>query len=180
MPHQCLKCGNSFAEGSSAILKGCPSCGGTRFFFTERPLSEEERNKLIQIANKDIKFLVRDILSKEPRIIEKAVREEWVQCKPELEEGEIIAAKESKILGVRKVKKVKERVEKLVVPEIAVEKSVEKEEVVEKPEVVNILESGVYEIDVESLLEESPVIVRKDGTYLIHLPSLFEKLLSKK
>ena len=37
----------------------------------------------------------------------------------------------------------------------------------------------MYEIDVESLLEKSPVIVRRDGTYLVHLPSLFGKIEEK-
>ncbi|MDI6708001.1 MAG: Zn-ribbon containing protein [Candidatus Thermoplasmatota archaeon] len=180
MPHQCLKCGESFPEGSSNILKGCPFCGGTRFFFTERPLGKEEREKLTELASKDIKFLVRDILTKEPRIAEKAVREEWLQYEPEKRRGEVIEAKERRILGVKKVKKqrAKREVEKLV-PKIIRKKSAG-DEVIKQPEVVNILESGVYEIDVESLLERSPVIVRKDGTYLIHLPSLFEKLLARK
>ncbi|MCD6383642.1 MAG: hypothetical protein J7L88_04200, partial [Thermoplasmata archaeon] len=42
------------------------------------------------------------------------------------------------------------------------------------PDVVTIVEQGVYEIDVKKLLEKSPIIVQKDGSYLIHLPSLFE------
>ncbi|MEA2055536.1 MAG: Zn-ribbon containing protein, partial [Candidatus Thermoplasmatota archaeon] len=27
MPHQCLKCGKIFEEGSTQLLKGCPDCG---------------------------------------------------------------------------------------------------------------------------------------------------------
>lgn len=42
-----------------------------------------------------------------------------------------------------------------------------------RPDVVTIVERGVYEIDIKKLLERSPIIVQKDGTYLIHLPSLF-------
>jgi len=40
--------------------------------------------------------------------------------------------------------------------------------------VITIVESGVYEIDVGKLLDDSPIIIEKDGTYLIHLPSLLE------
>ncbi len=40
-------------------------------------------------------------------------------------------------------------------------------------DVINIVETGVYEIDIESLLDDSPIVVQKDGSYLIHLPSLF-------
>jgi len=42
-------------------------------------------------------------------------------------------------------------------------------------DVINIVETGVYEIDLDRLLEDNPIIVQKDGSYLIHLPSLFEK-----
>ena len=51
MPHQCLKCGSVFADGSPEILRGCPECDGTRFFFTEKPLSDDERNRLKEQAN---------------------------------------------------------------------------------------------------------------------------------
>ncbi len=41
-------------------------------------------------------------------------------------------------------------------------------------DVINIIETGVYEIDLEGLLDDSPIVVQKDGSYLIHLPSLFK------
>ena len=40
--------------------------------------------------------------------------------------------------------------------------------------VINIVEQGVYEIDVKRLLEDNPIVIQKDGSYLIHLPSLFK------
>ena len=42
-------------------------------------------------------------------------------------------------------------------------------------DVINIIEQGVYEIDVKSLLEDNPIVIQKDGSYLIHLPSLFKE-----
>jgi predicted nucleic acid-binding Zn-ribbon protein len=45
--------------------------------------------------------------------------------------------------------------------------------------VITIVESGVYEIDVGKLLDDSPIIIEKDGTYLIHLPSLLEAKAKK-
>ncbi|MGA1822741.1 MAG: Zn-ribbon containing protein [Thermoplasmatota archaeon] len=41
-------------------------------------------------------------------------------------------------------------------------------------EVITIVEHGVYEINVEKLLDDNPIIIQKDGSYLIHLPSLFD------
>jgi hypothetical protein len=47
-------------------------------------------------------------------------------------------------------------------------------------DVINIVEQGVYEIDVEKLLEDNPIIIQKDGSYLLHLPSLFKEGREKK
>jgi predicted nucleic acid-binding Zn-ribbon protein len=33
MPHKCTKCGREFEDGSTEILKGCPSCGGKKFLY---------------------------------------------------------------------------------------------------------------------------------------------------
>jgi predicted nucleic acid-binding Zn-ribbon protein len=204
LPHQCLKCGKVFPDGSPIILKGCPECDGTRFFFTEKPLSENERKRLTELASKDIKTLVKDVLTKEKVYTKKDIeglikgKKEWIKITPKTEryvkKKGVVEVKGKRIAGVRKVKPVKvkeikikkgeERKEKIVKKEKTLKetktKKAETEEVKEKaPEVVNIVESGVYEIDVESLLEKSPVIVRRDGTYLVHLPSLFGKVEEK-
>ncbi len=50
----------------------------------------------------------------------------------------------------------------------------------EKPETVEILEQGVYDLDVERLLGKSPIVVHKDGRYSLHLPSLMESLEKKR
>ncbi|MFO8050580.1 MAG: Zn-ribbon containing protein [Thermoplasmatota archaeon] len=46
--------------------------------------------------------------------------------------------------------------------------------------VISILEQGVYEIDVEKLLEDDPIVIEKDGSYLLHLPSIFKEGREKK
>lgn len=46
--------------------------------------------------------------------------------------------------------------------------------------VIRIVEKGVYEIDVQKLLDDSPIIIERDGTYLIHLPSLLESRRTSK
>lgn len=33
MPHKCTKCGREFKDGSTEILKGCPSCGSRKFLY---------------------------------------------------------------------------------------------------------------------------------------------------
>jgi predicted nucleic acid-binding Zn-ribbon protein len=40
--------------------------------------------------------------------------------------------------------------------------------------VITITDEGIYELDVEKLMEHSPIIVQKDGSYMVHLPSVFK------
>ena len=42
------------------------------------------------------------------------------------------------------------------------------------PDTVTINDDGSYALDVKGLLEKDPIVVHKDGAYLIHLPSLFD------
>jgi len=46
-------------------------------------------------------------------------------------------------------------------------------------DVINIVEQGVYEIDVEKLLDDNPIVIQKDGSYLIHLPTIFKESREK-
>ncbi len=62
MPHQCLKCGRIFEEGSSQLLRGCSDCGGNRFFFTKQPLDENERDFISKEVNRDITTRIMDSL----------------------------------------------------------------------------------------------------------------------
>jgi ACR3 family arsenite transporter len=41
MPHKCTKCGREFRDGSTEILKGCPSCGSKKFLYVR----EEHRHR---------------------------------------------------------------------------------------------------------------------------------------
>jgi len=44
------------------------------------------------------------------------------------------------------------------------------------PETIDIESSGKYKIDLKGLLEEEPIIIQKDGSYVIHLPSIFKMI----
>jgi predicted nucleic acid-binding Zn-ribbon protein len=58
MPHQCVKCGTFYEDGSNEILTGCSNCGGKLFFYVKKgkeelmkekapvELSEEERAQI--------------------------------------------------------------------------------------------------------------------------------------
>jgi predicted nucleic acid-binding Zn-ribbon protein len=53
MPHKCTKCGREFEDGSTEILRGCPSCGGKKFLFvkeTDRHRDVLEEKNIESIA----------------------------------------------------------------------------------------------------------------------------------
>jgi len=60
MPHKCTQCGREFKEGSTEILKGCPSCGGKKFLYVRRDdvhkdvLEEKSIEKLAEERNEEI------------------------------------------------------------------------------------------------------------------------------
>ena len=50
----------------------------------------------------------------------------------------------------------------------------------DRPETIGVEQPGKYDIDLKGLLEKEPIVIQKDGTYTIHLPSLFKMREEKK
>jgi predicted nucleic acid-binding Zn-ribbon protein len=182
MPHQCLKCGKIFKEGSSQLLKGCPDCGGNRFFFTKKPLDEKERDVITRELGKDLNSRLVDILGGENGdIIDKSGK--WINMKPK-----DIRNAFKKHLPENDKKKTKIPDKKENIDVISDEKYREKALIKLKsemkrsktPETIDIEKSGKYLIDLRGLLEEEPIIIQKDGSYTIHLPSLFKMIDKEK
>ncbi len=290
MPHQCLKCGELFADGSSQILRGCPECQGTRFFYTEEALEEKERAKLLKQGEADIKTILEELThgddapGKESTVhdvpdddpAETTFEAVGTRTETRKKPPQAPPAQETKVLPGNKLlvklrkRKLAKRMQKATAsrgwdyeapepesvggprPEAPEEPSDQDEEdssgglggipVIGKPdaeapwpassdepeeaspsiervsygdepeptpepeaqdapappasrapdvpkfeirevaesddegvpETVRIDAPGEYAIDVKRLLEEAPIVVQKDGSYLIHLPSLFE------
>jgi len=172
MPHQCLKCGLVFEEGSPQLLKGCSGCGGNRFFFTKEPLSEEERNNIIQKMNKELDPTLAKILYDENgRFIDK--QSKWVVIK----QKDIQALQHN--VSEKNVPKIKEKpdfVDDDLRKNLLEKIESEVDDIHKKPETIGIEQSGSYNIDLKGLLEEEPIIIQKDGSYTIHLPSVFKML----
>ncbi|MBN1431741.1 MAG: Zn-ribbon domain-containing protein [Methanomicrobiaceae archaeon] len=65
MPHKCTKCGREFRDGTTDILKGCPSCGGKKFLYIKpeelhrdildekniEDIIEEKKDSLLEVSN---------------------------------------------------------------------------------------------------------------------------------
>lgn len=183
MPHQCLKCGKVYPTGSTELLNGCQQCGGKKFFYTELPLSAEERAQLTKKANEDIRGLVRELLlrrgsgsSSVDQLVEES-KDGWIQLKIDESKTEKIITEFKTSLSTvvappSPIKVFEPPKPPKPLPKLRLRKSPEIK-VKLYPEVINIVEPGVYEIDIERLLDRAPVIVHKHGVYLIHLPSLF-------
>ena len=50
----------------------------------------------------------------------------------------------------------------------------------DSPETIEVEQPGKYYINLKGLLEKEPIVINKDGTYTIHLPSAFTPLPEKK
>ncbi|MBU0471978.1 MAG: Zn-ribbon domain-containing protein [Nanoarchaeota archaeon] len=59
MPHQCVKCGTLYDDGSNEILQGC-KCGGKLFFYIKKQ-SLERKEELIRLTKKEKEQIEEDI-----------------------------------------------------------------------------------------------------------------------
>ncbi len=176
MPHQCLKCGRIFEEGSSQLLRGCSDCGGNRFFFTKQPLDKNERDVISKEVNRDITTRIMDsLVEKNKEKLNKSGK--WVSIKPKeirkIIEGKINEEEktESKSEEPEAIEPIDDEYRKSVIEKIKAEVD---EHV--SPETIEIEKPGKYSIDLKGLLENEPIIIQKDGTYTIHLPSVFKMI----
>ncbi len=192
MPHQCLSCGFSFEEGSSALLKGCPECKGTRFFYAKEAVDEAERQNIADKAQKDIRQVVADMLQEAAPEIKDLPSDGdgWAQIKPRdirrlVSQAKAEAKKQEPAPGTPSGRDIHWEAEPEPDPEAVARAQAARQRVEQerdaargeapKPDTVSIDKPGSYNIDVKGLLERNPIVVHKDGAYVIHLPSLFQK-----
>lgn len=178
MPHQCLKCGKIFEEGSNQLLKGCPVCNGNHFFYTKEPLNEENRKSLNEKLKKDLNSKLVEIINEQANELIKETN--WINIKSKdiNDEIEKCIAKTKKLTPDNKENIeiiTEEKYRKEIIEKIETEAKKSNE-----PETINIEEPGKYRIDIKGLLEEEPIIIQKDGSYTIHLPSVFKMINKEK
>ncbi len=185
MPHQCLGCGFAFEEGSSALLKGCPECKGTRFFYTAEEVDEGRRKEIAKDAQGDLRQVVAELLQEAApqaaqELQDKADSDGWAELKPkDIRKLMKQVQAESKAvpqggLDPEETLSPSEHAMRRQQAAEAAKRILAETEMDEKPDTVTVADQGEYEIDVRGLLEKNPIVVHKDGAYLIHLPSLFQ------
>lgn len=176
MPHQCLKCGHVFEEGSSQLLKGCPGCGGNRFFFTKQPLNETERDIKSKEIGQDLTTKIMELAVEKNKGTLKGT-EAWITLKPKdlrkMIEDQIEQKKPDEEINLSEP--ISDDQRKAIIEKIKAEADHS-----DTPETIGVEQPGKYHIDLKGLLEKEPIVIQKDGTYTIHLPSLFKMREEKK
>lgn len=137
MPHKCTRCGQTFRDGASEILSGCPSCGWNKFLYVTDKSGEISRQGVP--APNDI----------EP-------------------DAESATPEDTEVMDINEL--------------------INKVEIEEKPkthtlpdscrvESIKILGPGSYELNIKSLLDRPEIVMalKEEGTYIVHLPSIFSK-----
>lgn len=61
MPHQCVRCGKLYPDGSSELLSGC-SCGGRFFFYMRTKEIEKAKELTVDLTPQDKEKIERDVL----------------------------------------------------------------------------------------------------------------------
>jgi predicted nucleic acid-binding Zn-ribbon protein len=176
MPHQCLKCGHVFEEGSSQLLKGCPACGGNRFFFTKQPLNDVERDLMSKEFGQDLTTRIMQLAVEKQKDTMKGT-ETWITLKPKdlrrMIEDQGEQKKPEK--DTTPAEPITDDQRKAIIDKIKAEVNRS-----DGPETIGVEQPGKYDIDLKGLLEKEPIVIQKDGTYTIHLPSLFKMREDKK
>jgi predicted nucleic acid-binding Zn-ribbon protein len=60
MPHQCVRCGTLYEDGSNELLKGC-NCGGRLFFFIKKDKLKEIQEKTAKLTDKEKEQIEKDV-----------------------------------------------------------------------------------------------------------------------
>ncbi len=62
MPHQCVKCGAFYEDGSNEILKGCSSCSGKLFFYVKKGKEQLMEEKApVSLSKKEREQIEEDV-----------------------------------------------------------------------------------------------------------------------
>jgi predicted nucleic acid-binding Zn-ribbon protein len=61
MPHQCVRCGKLYEDGSKELLSGC-ECGGRFFFFIRKKNLEEAKKITVHLTKSEKEQIEKDVL----------------------------------------------------------------------------------------------------------------------
>ncbi len=164
--HKCVRCGNTFEDSDSTILRGCTGCGGIFFLYMKGPEDVQKLDAVEQDLQRKDTTLEKEIVKQiESKKTEEPVSEE----KEEAGEETVTTRVEGDYLEIVQ-EEVEDKPEKIKVKE----KPARKRQVVET---IRVPREGVYEINIDALMKSQPLIVLEKGkVYIIHLPQSFDSV----
>jgi len=60
MPHQCVRCGKFYPDGSQELLKGC-ECGGRFFFYVKKQDVDKAKKLTVDLSREEKKQIEKDV-----------------------------------------------------------------------------------------------------------------------
>ncbi len=60
MPHQCVRCGKFYPDGSEELLKGC-ACGGRFFFYVKKNEVEQAKQLTVDLTQEEKQQIEADV-----------------------------------------------------------------------------------------------------------------------
>jgi predicted nucleic acid-binding Zn-ribbon protein len=147
MPHKCLKCGNVYQDNDSTILRGCTHCGSIFFLYMKNGAEAQQIQEIqSELASKNTSL--EEQLTKQ--IEERRIDGKRAEISVEQKIEKVVA--KGKLRTVKRIKRGKFGIETVRIPR-----------------------EGLYEINIEGLMNKRPLIILEQGkVYFIHLPSAFE------
>ncbi|MBI5225598.1 hypothetical protein HY989_07060 [Candidatus Micrarchaeota archaeon] len=181
MPHKCARCGILYSAGAEQLFRGC-TCGSRIFMFV-RPeqLSIKDQMDMLEREGKDLiaenREQLEEIAEIAPISIEKAVMQTEkavIEVKPSVGPATVKSVPEME----KEIKQEKKRNEILhEASEIAGGQNIAEGK--NKPltmeigvENVIIHEKGSYELDINSLMQGNPLVIKSEhGVFYIRIPA---------
>jgi hypothetical protein len=155
MPHQCIRCGKEYPDGSEALLSGC-SCGAKFFFFFREKMPEG-----IKINNEQRAQVLENV-------------QEIIKEQDKIHRGDLLGGEAPYGAQVQCHQR-----DKINAP-VQAQPSSKEEAVIIDLESIKATKPGKYVIDLAKLFARNPVIYKTgDGKYTIDIDSTF-KLMKKR
>ena len=184
MPHRCTKCGSVFGDGDSVILTGCPECKWNKFLYVRKeemsPLKEPKQEDGLTKQEFDDDLTKReyeDDLTKreyEDDLTEQEYEDDLTEQEyddQDDKEIEILMKKQNE--NTQEMNSVLENIDKALDLVDGNQKDLD----IDRVDSIRILDSGSYELNLESILKNEDIVVgiKEEGQYAIDLPVILQK-----
>jgi predicted nucleic acid-binding Zn-ribbon protein len=164
MSHKCVRCGSIYEDNDASILRGC-KCGSIFFMYIKSAADEQKIAQLQTVLKQKDTTLEQELtkrIDEQKKAEESAEKDEYLRLEEKTEKAE--------------------KEERAVAPELKIVQPKSRkmrgfDEIKFGVETVRIPKEGVYEINIDALMRNQPLIILERGSvYFIHLPTVFDKV----